>query len=155
MPPLRARPEDIALITERLLEGQLAPGSRIEGQNLERLMGYSFPGNVRELRNVLTRALALAPRRDGYVRFDDLVLNLASDVSSPSSLGYHFPGVDVHLPYKDAKQRLIAQFDDEYVQALMRRNGGNISRAAKAANLSRKHVYALLRRAEVDPDDEP
>jgi len=155
VPPLRARPEDIALLTERLLDGHLAPGSRVEGQNLERLMGYSFPGNVRELRNVLTRALALAPRRDGYVRFDELVLNLASDASSPSSLGYHFPGVDVHLPYKDAKQRLVAQFDDEYVQALMRRNAGNISRAAKAANLSRKHVYALLRRTEADPDDEP
>ncbi|HWO08948.1 MAG TPA: helix-turn-helix domain-containing protein, partial [Polyangiaceae bacterium] len=109
---------------------------------------------VRELRNVLTRALALAPRSEGHVRFDELVINLASDSSSPSSLGYHFPGVDVHLPYKEAKQRLIAQFDDEYVQALMRRNGGNISRAAKAADLSRKHVYALLRRGEVDLDEE-
>jgi len=154
LPPLRARPEDIALITELLLQGQLAPGSRVEGPNLERLMSYSFPGNVRELRNVLTRALALAPRSEGHVRFDELVINLASDSSSPSSLGYHFPGVDVHLPYKEAKQRLIAQFDDEYVQALMRRNGGNISRAAKAADLSRKHVYALLRRGEVDLDEE-
>jgi len=154
LPPLRARPEDIAIITERLLEGQLAPGSRIEGPNLERLMSYSWPGNVRELRNVLTRALALAARQDGRVTFDELVFNLASDLSAPTSLGYGFPGVDAHLPYKDAKQRLMAQFDDEYVQALMRRNGGNITQAAKAAHLSRKHVYALLRRVEVDPDEE-
>ncbi len=152
LPPLRARPEDIAVITERLLAGQLAPGSRVEGPNLERLMSYSFPGNVRELRNVLTRALALAPLRAGLVRFEDLVFNLASDASSPTSLGYGFPGVDAPLPYKEAKQRLMAQFDDEYVQALMRRNGGNVTRAAKAAGLSRKHVYALLRRVEVEPD---
>jgi DNA-binding NtrC family response regulator len=46
----------------------------------------------------------------------------------------------------------MAQFDDEYVQALMRRNGGNVTQAAKAANLSRKHVYELLRRVDVDPD---
>jgi DNA-binding NtrC family response regulator len=155
LPPLRARPEDIALLTERLLEGQLAPGSRIEGPNLLRLMSYSFPGNVRELRNVLTRALALAPRRGGHVTFDELVLNVMSDVSSPTSLGFGFPGVDAHLPYKDAKQRLMAQFDDEYVQALMRRNGGNVTRAAKAADLSRKHVYALLRRVDVASEEEP
>jgi transcriptional regulator with GAF, ATPase, and Fis domain len=153
LPPLRARPEDIAVITERLLDGHLAPGSRVEGPNLERLMSYSFPGNVRELRNVLTRAVALAPRRAGRVSFETLVFNLASDASSPTSLGYGFPGVDAHLPYKDAKQRLMAQFDDEYVQALMRRNGGNVTQAAKAANLSRKHVYELLRRVDVDPDD--
>jgi two-component system, NtrC family, nitrogen regulation response regulator GlnG len=152
LPPLRSRPEDIAVIAERLLEGQLAPGSRVEGANLERLMSYSFPGNVRELRNVLTRALALTPRRDGLVAFDELVLNLASDSSSPTSLGYGFPGVDAHLPYKEAKQRLMAQFDDEYVQALMRRNGGNVTQAAKAADLSRKHVYALLRRVELDAE---
>jgi len=154
LPPLRARPEDIAPITERLLDGQLAPGSRVDGPNLERLMGYSFPGNVRELRNVLTRALALAPRHEGRVRFDELVFNLASDSSSPTSLGYGFPGVDAPLPYKDAKQRLMAQFDDEYVQALMRRHGGNVTQAAKAANLSRKHVYSLLRRIELEGEAE-
>jgi DNA-binding NtrC family response regulator len=48
----------------------------------------------------------------------------------------------------------MAQFDDEYVQALMRRNGGNVTQAAKAADLSRKHVYALLRRVEVDAEDD-
>jgi len=155
LPPLRARPEDISIIVERLLAGQLAPTSRIEGRNLERLACYSWPGNVRELRNVLTRALALAPRSSGQARFEDLVLNLASDVAAPTTLGYCFPGVDTHLPYKEAKQRLMAQFDDEYVQALMRRNARNVTQAAKAADLSRKHVYALLRRIEGDGEEEP
>jgi transcriptional regulator with GAF, ATPase, and Fis domain len=155
LPPLRARPEDIAIIAERLLSGRLAPQSRIEGRNLERLMGYSWPGNVRELRNVLTRALALAPPRAEKASFDELVLNLVSDAVSPATLGYAFPGVDAHLPYKEAKQRLMAQFDDEYVQALMRRHRGNVTQAAKFADLSRKHVYALLRRVQGDTEEEP
>jgi DNA-binding NtrC family response regulator len=133
-----------------LLAGQLAPGSSVAGRNLERLMCYSWPGNVRELRNVLTRAVALAPRRDGLVQFDDLVINLASDAASPTTLGYCFPGVDAPLPYKEAKQRLLAQFDDEYVQALLRRHSDNITQAAQAAELSRKHLYALLRKLGAD-----
>jgi DNA-binding NtrC family response regulator len=154
LPPLRARPEDIGLIAERLLVGQLAPGSKVEGRNLERLMSYSWPGNVRELRNVLTRALALAPRRTGEVFFDDLVLNLATDSASPTTLGYCFPGVDAHLPYKEAKQRLLSQFDDEYVQALMRRHAGNVTQAAQAAGVSRKHVYSLLHKVQGETDEE-
>jgi transcriptional regulator with GAF, ATPase, and Fis domain len=154
LPPLRARPEDIAIMVERLIGSQLAPGSSVSGRNLERLTSYSWPGNVRELRNVLTRALALAPRGDGPLLFDDLVLNLASDAASPTTLGYCFPGVDAPLPYKEAKQRLLTQFDDEYVQALMRRHSGNISQAAQAAELSRKHVYCLLRKVEGAEEDQ-
>ena len=117
-------------------------------------MSYSWPGNVRELRNVLARALALAPRRESQVFFEDLVLNLATDSASPTTLGYCFPGVDAELPYKEAKQRLLSQFDDEYVQALMRRHANNVTRAAEAAGLSRKHVYALLRKVNGGSDEE-
>jgi transcriptional regulator with GAF, ATPase, and Fis domain len=148
LPPLRCRPDDIGAIAERLLAGLLAPDSRIEGTNLQRLIGYSWPGNVRELRNVLTRAVALAPRQGGQARFEDLVLNLAANATTPSTLGYAFPGVEVELPYKEAKQQLMTQFEDEYVPALMKRHGGNVTRAALAAGLSRKHLHALLRRLE-------
>jgi DNA-binding NtrC family response regulator len=144
MPPLRARPEDITGITEQLLGERLAPGDRVEGANLRRLTSYSWPGNVRELRNRLNRAHALALRSEGKVRFSDLVLNLASDDEQPATLGYSFPGVDVPLPFKDAKQRLMAQFESAYVQSLMHRHGGNVTQAAKAAGLSRKHLYELL-----------
>jgi DNA-binding NtrC family response regulator len=75
------------------------------------------------------------------------VLNLAADEEQPATLGYSFPGVDVPLPYKDAKQRLITQFESQYLQSLMHRHGGNVTQAAKAAGLSRKHLYELLAHA--------
>jgi DNA-binding NtrC family response regulator len=144
LPPLRARPEDIAGITEQLLGDRLSEGERVAGPNLQRLTSYCWPGNVRELRNCLNRAHALATRASGKVKFDDLVLNLAADEEQPATLGFSFPGVDVPLPYKDAKQRLMAQFESAYVQSLLHRHGGNITQAAKAAGLSRKHLYELL-----------
>jgi len=146
LPPLRARPDDIPLLVERLLGDQLAEGDTIEGPNLHGLMSYSWPGNVRELRNVLARAVALSGNRPGSVRFAQLIFNLASDVDAPATLGYCFPGVATPLGYKEAKQQLLSQFEAEYIQALMRRHSGNVSQVATAAGLSRKHVYELLRR---------
>jgi len=146
LPPLRARPDDIPLLVERLLGDQLAEGDPIEGPNLHGLMSYSWPGNVRELRNVLARAVALSGNRPGSVRFAQLIFNLASDVDAPATLGYCFPGVATPLGYKEAKQQLLSQFEAEYIQALMRRHLGNVSQVATAAGLSRKHVYDLLRR---------
>jgi DNA-binding NtrC family response regulator len=152
LPALRARLEDIAPIAERLIGEQLQPGGAVGGVNLQRLMSYSWPGNVRELRNVLLRALALAPPAkagsDPRPAFDQLVFNVAADAQTPATFGYSFPGVESPLPYKEAKLQLLSQFEDEYVQALMRRHSGNVTLAAKEAGLSRKHVYELLRRVD-------
>jgi hypothetical protein len=52
----------------------------------------------------------------------------------------------LELPFKDAKEQLIDAFARTYVAALLERHGGNVSRAARAAGLSRKHLYELLRR---------
>ncbi len=73
MPSLRERPEDIAPLAQALL-GKLAQGraARLDSEALKLLRGYAFPGNVRELENILERALALA---DGdAIRTDDLNL---------------------------------------------------------------------------------
>lgn len=73
MPPLRERHEDVAPLVEALLHricGGTAP--RIEPQALRALAGYSFPGNVRELENILERATALCT--NGTVATDDLQL---------------------------------------------------------------------------------
>jgi DNA-binding NtrC family response regulator len=147
MPPLRQRPEDVAGLAAHMLAGQLPDGDEIDGDNLRQLQSYSWPGNVRELRNVLTRALALA-RRPGtpLVPFAQLVLNLGPASAEPTLLGFNFPGVTTHLPFKQAKAQLNLCFERAYADALLERHHGNVTRAAEAAGLSRKSLYELMRR---------
>jgi transcriptional regulator with GAF, ATPase, and Fis domain len=155
LPPLRGRPEDLAGLVERLLEGKLPAGDKIEGDNLTRLQAYGWPGNVRELRNVLARAVALS-RRPGEppARFADLIFNLGPHAEGPATLGADYPGIASHLPYKEARAQLLDSFDRAYVAALMARNGDNATRAAQAAGVSRSFLYDLLRKATGESPDE-
>ncbi|MBX3234456.1 MAG: sigma 54-dependent Fis family transcriptional regulator [Labilithrix sp.] len=148
MPPLRARPDDIAGLVERLLENDLPPGDRIEGENLKKLAAYAWPGNVRELKNTLARAVALGAGPDGPARFTDLVFNVGPATAAPATIGFEFPGVAEPMPFKDAKAQLVEAFERAYVAALRKRHPGNVQRAADAAGLSRKHLYELLKRVE-------
>ena len=153
MPALRQRPEDVAGLTRLLLAERLAEDDEVGGDNLRRLQGYNWPGNVRELRNVLLRALALATPP---VRFDQLHFHLAGSdpltTTCPITIGAALPGVAAPMPYKEAKQQLLAGFDGAYVNALLQRHGGNISQAARAAGLSRRALYDLLDRTAVYQD---
>ena len=152
MPPLRNRPEDIPVLVRHLLEGKISEEEEIGGPNLERLVAYAWPGNVRELRNHLLRAVALATGGDERPRFSDLVFNLSAQGQAPLTIGPSFPGVDAPMPYKEAKEELMARFDHAYVDALMRRHRGNVTHAAEAAGISRKHLYELLRRTAWDAE---
>jgi DNA-binding NtrC family response regulator len=80
--------------------------------------------------------------------FARLVFNLGPAASTPSTLGGDFPGVASRVPYKEAKSQLLLSFDRAYLAALMERAGGNMSRAAQVAGLSRKHLYDLMKRVE-------
>ena len=149
IPPLRHRPQDIPALVAHFLEGRLPPGDEICGDNLESLMSYSWPGNVRELRNTIDRAVALAARREEPApTFDQLVFNLGPAPSSPITIGTDYPGVSSPLPYKQAKAQLLSSFERAYVEALMRRHQGSVTKAAEAAGLSRKHLYSLLERVK-------
>jgi transcriptional regulator with GAF, ATPase, and Fis domain len=147
LPPLRQRPEDIEGLATHLLMGKLPSGDEVAGDNLARLIGYGWPGNVRELQNILERAVTLGRKSDGTpARFSELVLNLGPAHVEPSTVGLGYPGVAWPMPFKKAKDQLLHSFERAYVDALLARHGGNLTRAAAAAGLSRKHLYALLRR---------
>ncbi|MCA9644507.1 MAG: sigma 54-dependent Fis family transcriptional regulator [Myxococcales bacterium] len=143
LPALRERFEDISDIAAQLLEGALAPGSAIAGPNLQRLMAYHWPGNVRELRNVLERAVVLAERP---VEFERLVLNVGQGTPQPSTIGGALPGVAIPMPFKQAKDQVLEGFERAYLDALMSRHRGNLTQAAAAAGLSRKHLADLCRK---------
>jgi DNA-binding NtrC family response regulator len=125
----------------------------IDGDNLERLRRHAWPGNIRELRNVLERAWAMsgpgAPFR---------ALRLWVE---PSAAAASFGDVvDTSLPFKDAKERWNDHFERRYVAGVWAAHGNNISRAAEQSGLSRRHFrellykHGLLARPADDGDDD-
>jgi len=153
LPPLRHRPDDIPLLVAHFLQGRIPDGDCVEGENLQRLMSYSWPGNVRELRNSIERAIALSGTEGGQPPFASLVFNLGPSPASPVTIGGSYPGIASPMPYKQAKAQLLASFDRVYLETLLERHHGNVSKAAESAGLSRKHLYSLIQRANGDDSD--
>jgi DNA-binding NtrC family response regulator len=153
VPPLRQRSGDLARLVAAFLERAGAPqlASQVGGAALERLERYHWPGNVRELRNVITRAVALAGPDDD---FQSLPFVLRPTSAAPDD-GAAFRA---DRPFHVAKDELVARFEKEYLQDLVQRAGGNLSQAARIAELERKFLYKLLDRnglrTKGTPDDD-
>ena len=138
LPPLRERPEDIPHLARFFLErfsrryGKSLSGSP---QFYDALLGQRWPGNVRQLKNVVERLTALHP--GGVLGPEDLEED-APQVEAISSLSA--------LPWKDAREQYLASFESSYAQAVLVRCGGNVSAAAREAGVDRKTFYTLLKR---------
>jgi DNA-binding NtrC family response regulator len=156
LPPLRDRPSDVAILCRTILQQIAGPGTppSIEPDALGHLQAQQWPGNVRELRNVLTRAAALAT--GPVIRRADV-----------AGEGFGFRGtreertaLDVSGSFAVAKERAIARFESAYLGALMKRCSGNLSLAAREANLARHHLREVLKKrglygsSFVDPKDD-
>jgi DNA-binding NtrC family response regulator len=143
LPALRARPGDIADLARHFLAHVVQPGvapPTIDDAALAELTRRPFPGNVRELRDVMVRAAALC--EGACIRVGDI-----------AGEGYGFRGseaerspLDLAGTFSDAKQRAIERFERAYLETLMRRTGRNLSRASREADLARHHLRDLLRK---------
>jgi DNA-binding NtrC family response regulator len=138
LPPLRERPEDIPHLASFFLERF----SRRYGKSLsgsprfyEALLRQPWPGNVRQLKNVMERLTALHP--GGVLEPDDLAEDMPAN-GTPNQLS--------SLPWKEAREQYLAGFELSYAQAVLARCEGNISAAAREAGVDRKTFYALLKR---------
>jgi DNA-binding NtrC family response regulator len=141
VPPLRARPEDLPLLVDALLEGR----AHATPAAMAALAAYDWPGNVRELRNVVTTALAMldgpvldvrhlmfpaaAPRRDRARELD------RDPDRDPADLA--------ELPL--AGQSLAA-IERAAIAQTLAREGGNRTRAAKALGIAQSTLYEKLKR---------
>lgn len=141
-PPLRDRREDIPLLVEHFVRA-LAPGSALPEAALPALIGHDWPGNVRELRNVLERALALGADPGGLVAPLGPPGGGVTGAPAGAGQGLEFePG----LSFRDTKERWTEQFERRYLTWLLRNADGNISKAARDADMDRKHLHKLLRK---------
>jgi DNA-binding NtrC family response regulator len=136
VPPLRERPDDVPLLVEHFVR-QFAGGRSLEVErgDMERLRRHTWLGNVRELRNAIERACALS-------HGDRLELDEAFDDRPLTTSGT----INVDLPFKTAKAQVIDNFEREYMRILLKRHDGNLSAAARAAEVDRKHLRELLRK---------
>jgi DNA-binding NtrC family response regulator len=130
LPPLRDRREDIPLLVDHFLEQMAAEmGRKVDGVSRDAmalLMAHPFPGNVRELRNILERALVCAS--GPAIRVEDFKLAgtaLAAADTSPVSL-------------EDVERR--------HIKAILEQTGGNVSQAARILDIDRVTLYNKIRK---------
>ena len=138
LPPLRERLEDLPLLAKRFIEGD-SSWEEMPRAFRERLMAYHFPGNVRELRNLLERASYL----EGFETLDPSTF--PTDLPGHPSMDTEFRlTADYMKPFKVAKEALIERFEREYLKRLLPRNSNKIARAAREAKIDRKYLYMLI-----------
>jgi DNA-binding NtrC family response regulator len=137
LPALRERGRDIELLAARFVTQFLPDGGMtIPQSELRRLSNYSWPGNVRELRNVIERACLLSKGASLSIEGN---LGDGSPVSGT-------PDFRLRGPFKEAKGQIVEQFERDYIAALLQRHRLNVSRAAREAQIDRKHLRELLRK---------
>ncbi|HEX7312752.1 MAG TPA: sigma-54 dependent transcriptional regulator [Pyrinomonadaceae bacterium] len=140
LPQLRERHEDILPLAAHFLKTaatqykcrvtDFSPGAE------QRLLSYDWPGNVRELENVVRQAVVMSPGE--LIRASDL--QLGSDAQSEARR----PSRRESL--KAAKSRVIEEFERNYLSEVLDECGGNISRAARAAQKDRRTFFGLLKK---------
>jgi DNA-binding NtrC family response regulator len=139
VPPLRERLEDLPLLVGCFLE-QLEATDKLAlftEEVIGQMRRHTWPGNVRELRNYVER----------FVIFDEGSLSSETAGAGPSSTAAPgAPEVDIQVPFRDAKDRTIAEFERAYLTSLLAWAQGNVSRAARKANLDRMYLHRLLQR---------
>ena len=145
LPPLRERREDIPLLVSDFLQdlgSALEPprGNVIFSQEaMRRLMAFRWPGNVRQLENMIERLLILTPGRR-QIDVDDLPVEISADKAAVVSASAALPetGLDLHRHLRDTERTLI--------QNSLERTGGNKQQAARLLNIKRTTLIEKAKR---------
>src|SRR5581483_8005191 len=164
LPPLRDRVEDIPLLVKQFLAdatyNKKADGNaKISGFSraaMDLLQAYAWPGNVRELVNTVERAVSFAEGE--LIEPRDLPETVRGEEAPPSSarpqtgsspmqmMGH----ADSDSTFKDAKERWVSTFERDYILTLLKKNKGNISHAAREADIDRKYFRKLMRKYGIE-----
>jgi DNA-binding NtrC family response regulator len=149
LPALKERRQDIPILAYHFLKKY----AHVNGKNIHEispeamhaLMGREYPGNVRELENIIERGVI-------FCTSDTLkVKDLHLDAEGTS----FFPELTeevARLSFKEAKDKMIDLFHNQYIMALLRESGGNISRAAEIAGIQRQYLHRLMKEAGIEAE---
>ncbi len=151
MPSLTEIAEDIPLLANYFLKKagiELNSSEKSFSESaLKPLFQHNWPGNIRELQNVIRRAVVFCA---GPV-IDEKHLMLGS--SLPASPPAESQEADKEIiPYKEAKESCLDSFTRQYVHLLLKQSNGNVSQAARLSHLTRAALQKIMRRYDIDGD---
>ncbi|GAB4345663.1 MAG: acetoacetate metabolism transcriptional regulator AtoC [Desulfobulbaceae bacterium] len=138
LPPLRERKEDIPALTSHFLhQFSIKRGVALEmsPEGMQRLMAYDYPGNIRELKNILERASVLAPQP--VIRAEDL----------PADLGTGAETTD--KPDSFLLSEAVARAERELLLKALARTGGKRAEAAELLGISRKNLWEKMKQHDI------
>ncbi|WP_343731696.1 sigma-54 dependent transcriptional regulator [Duganella sp.] len=143
LPALRERQEDIPTLATHFCQHYAQKFNKtvraVSPQALRKLTAHDWPGNVRELQHVIERAVVIAA---------GMVL-AADDIDLPDAILQD--GEDAEVSFRNAKARMIEEFERGYIEQLLTRFAGNVTRAAQAAGKNRRAFFALIQRYQIEP----
>jgi len=135
VPPLRNRGDDILLLAEHFCkvyaQKYMKPAFDLHRHAIDKLLSYSFPGNVRELQYVIERAVIMA---------DDSVLMAKDFLFSPIEQAANIPGPD---------ETNLGDLEKSTILRVIDKNHGNITKAAKELGLTRTALYRRLSKYDI------
>jgi DNA-binding NtrC family response regulator len=138
VPPLRERTSDIPLLAQHFLELSSRRARKvvkaIAPAAMAALCRYSWPGNVRELENVIERAVIVAK--------DEAITEVGPFLGGEPDR----PRVDLSLSFRDAKARVVEEFERAYVTGVLEAEGGKLTAAAKHADMDPKNFHEKVTR---------
>ncbi|MFN3396104.1 MAG: sigma-54-dependent transcriptional regulator [Thermodesulfovibrionales bacterium] len=142
MPPLRERKEDIPALTDHFLKKYNKESAKnvtsISAEAMKKLFLYDWPGNIRELENVIHRALILS--RGDTLRSEDIIISGMEDIKIPKNLR------ELKETKKRLKARSIEGIERSFILDALSRNNWNISRAAEEVGMQRTNFHSLMRK---------
>jgi DNA-binding NtrC family response regulator len=143
IPPMRERLADLPRLVSTLLDELGAADDSLAEQlrsreAIERMQRYSWPGNVRELREHLKRCI----HHKNVFAAGEAAANVNQSTPAPRFA----PEVDIARPIKAGREEWIKHFERMYLSDILEEQGGNVTRAAKAAGVDRGHFYRLMMR---------
>lgn len=150
LPPLRNRKEDIPLLVNRFIQYFSEKHQKsivsISNEATKLLVSYNWPGNVRQLKNVIESAVVLS--NNEILDTTDL----PEEVRHPENHAVTLKNIDYRLSFRDAKKILIENFERDFIKKKLEEFSGNISRTAEALDMHRQNLQQKIRELRINKE---